>query len=780
MASQSSPLARVAAFVPEIVRALLETNPQPLVPPWSLSFEGAVVRVLVEGFAGLAETFAERAADGQRLMAQAVEGFFGERAAVVHAYGGSTVLMDGHGLLLLFPASASPEARFLAGRAALGACLQIRGSAGPGSRGRLGVRGPSIDVRIGAHLGPITLGAVGTDGWHFVLAGAALEQADAAALRARPGELMATDGLLGWVGTVRTEGTFHAGSASVIGLPPPDDRLEPVTAGLRGGSEELHSRLLDAVPAELREDRAEEAEPGAGRFERAAVLHVLVDGLGSESPEAIERLHELASRAQESCAGLEGRLDSAGIDSSQSWLSASFPERDGSAANVRAALHAALDLRRRLALPGLRGLHLSVGEGTVYRTAIGGPGRRQLGLIGPPVEAALRLAALAPVGQILVAEPLHELAGSLFEFERLRVRTTPGGQRAREGARRTQSRELLALARSLDPLRRASGEPPLVARDVELAMCESIVLEAEQGRGAALMLRGSRGSGKSRLLHAAARRAEESGLLVAQAAAAPAADPMDLAALRELLSALRAARAMGSDEAADAPAADGAALARQLVQEMREASDAAPLLLVLDDLHRASPLAQSLAQKMATRLGSLRVALLLAAEPEMPAEPGLELVELPPLEPEEVEELARHLREGRPLEPELVEPLTQHSGGNPLHVAELLHALELLPPVERTAEALASLPAELRALVHWRIERLEPSLRETLALASALELPAPLEALQAAHPEPATLSTHMGLLGARGFPLVLRGEAPVLVDFGEALHAEVLRALATV
>lgn len=822
MANQFTLLPRISPFLPEIVRALLDTSPQPMTPPWSLQFEGAVVRVLIDGFTGLVETFAERESDGERLMNQAVESYFGERVEVVHAYGGSTVLLDGHGMVLLFPSSASPEARFLAGRAALGACLLMRGQAGPG-RARPGSRGPSIESRMGVSFGEVTLGAAGTRAWHILVAGPGLDGADAAALQAQSGEVMATDSLLGWVGTVRTEGTFHRGMASITALPPPDDRLEPTAAGLRSGGDELAKRIMAAIAPEARSwaEAGDAAYPS--HLEPASVLHVGLDGLGIlGEAKAVEKLHIVVERTANLVEELGGQIEAAVLEDTQSWMYLSFGGTGTEEGRLRAALHAALELRRALRLPFIKGLRLGLASGTVFRTALGGPSRRHLAILGPPVEEASRLAALSVPGQILVDPESRERAGGLFEFEVHTVRTTAAGQKAREHMKRTQSREVQVLVRSLDPLRRAFTETPMVGRAVELALCESALLEAVAGRGSAFTLHGTRGSGRTTLLRELSSRAKGLGVSVIRIDCQPHSGPFDLTPLRDLLARLRGeepapparsattataisiaspASPIGPGGAggnqpghafAALPAAppgtpatpgtpaeqpDPRELARDLATELRLSVEHGPMLLVLEDLDRASPLARSLARKVGSLMSSLPIVLILSELPGTPVADGPEVIELTGLTPEEIEELAVHITDGRPLSAEVYQALAETTGGHPLHIAEALRALDLLPVDEQTPEALRSMPSDLHGLVSWRMDRLDPALRKTLELAASLELPAPLDALRAIHPEPARISEHLAKLAARGFPIPLSGQSAVTYNFAEPLHAEVVRAV---
>jgi predicted ATPase len=293
--------------------------------------------------------------------------------------------------------------------------------------------------------------------------------------------------------------------------------------------------------------------------------------------------------------------------------------------------------------------------------------------------------------------------------------------------------------------------------------------------------------GKTSLLHGAAAKSAEMQIPSVSIQCRPALDPLDLQPLEDLLAKL--SQAPEADQLLDEPAADpeptptekpdARELARRLGTELIRISGTNPLLLMLEDLHLASPLARNLARKMGAMLGSLPVVLLLAEEPSPdgaapPMEGPLELLELPPLEEEDVAELATHLREGRPLAPETLPLIAASSRGNPLHLAELLRALETLPSEQPLPEQLASLPSTLPELLLWRLERLEPELRATLQMAASLDLPAPLEALREIHPDSEALSEQLSRLTASGFPLALSGASTVLIDFAEPLHRELL------
>src|SRR5262249_18358639 len=156
---------------------------------------------------------------------------------------------------------------------------------------------------------------------------------------------------------------------------------------------------------------------------------------------AVEKLHIVVERTANLAKELGGQIEAAVLEDTQSWMYLSFSGAGTDEGRVRSALHAALELRRALRVPFLKGLRLGLASGIVFHTALGGPSRRHVAILGPPVEEATRLAALAFPGQILVDQESRDRAGGLFEFEVQTVRTTATGQKAREHMRRTQSRE---------------------------------------------------------------------------------------------------------------------------------------------------------------------------------------------------------------------------------------------------------------------------------------------------------------------------------------------------
>src|SRR5579863_2394082 len=81
---------------------------------------------------------------------------------------------------------------------------------------------------------------------------------------------------------------------------------------------------------------------------------------------------------------------------------------------------------------------------------------------------------------------------------------------------------------------------PFVGRKVETGRIEELLERTREGRGGALLLLGSAGIGKTRLLSEAKRSAAQAGYTVAAAACLPLVTPLPYEPILALLRALRA------------------------------------------------------------------------------------------------------------------------------------------------------------------------------------------------------------------------------------------------
>jgi DNA-binding CsgD family transcriptional regulator len=262
------------------------------------------------------------------------------------------------------------------------------------------------------------------------------------------------------------------------------------------------------------------------------------------------------------------------------------------------------------------------------------------------------------------------------------------------------------------------GPDLLLERDAELAAIEAAVDAARAGTGAALLIEGAAGIGKTRLLSCAAERAAAAGMTVLAARAAEYEDGYAWGVVRQLFEGEvrgeAGARAVAAPDArvpdARAPgdwlAGDAADLARLALAEgtrstaedessvlhglywlTADIAQRAPLLIAVDDLHWADRPSQRFIAHLARRLDGLGVLLAVTVrEPRagstqdkvltatLATQPGVRTVRPTALSVDACARLACAALGDAPAVP-FTTACVELTGGNPLLLRGLLTAL---------------------------------------------------------------------------------------------------------
>ena len=398
----------------------------------------------------------------------------------------------------------------------------------------------------------------------------------------------------------------------------------------------------------------------------------------------------------------------------------------------------ARDTHRARLLGALEGLADSAAAAGDHDTAIGWA--RRAVAIDPFAEDAARLlmTRLADAG---------DRGGALTAFARLRDRLARELQAAPSAATRELAESLRAmpdetpgrLTPAVSPTAaEARRGPALIGRDEELAQLEHVWAGAAAGMGgAAVLVAGEAGIGKSRLVAELAAAARAHGAIVATGTAPDVGDAPPFGVWAELLGMMLAATGPVPADAAWAQAltpllpqtaerAESGAvpdLARARLLEASAdvlewaATQHGPLLVVLEDLHAADPSSVELAAHAARRLAGLPVLLVLTRRPR-PARGdvaafeqalrgrgllGAELT-LAPLDAADIGALARVVA---PLGDQAIADVVAAADGNPLLATEAARALGRGEP---------SLPAGLRGAMRAASARLSEEARELVDL----------------------------------------------------------------
>ena len=231
----------------------------------------------------------------------------------------------------------------------------------------------------------------------------------------------------------------------------------------------------------------------------------------------------------------------------------------------------------------------------------------------------------------------------------------------------------------------------LVGRDDELALLDGLLREAARGRGAAVLIEGEPGIGKSALVHAAVTAAPDAGCQVFWGAgdelgtALPLLPFLDALQVREPSVNTRRNTIVGllrgeiaADRGADVPAT----LAEQLLALVAEESAVRPVVLVIDDLQWADPASVTLWGRLARTARQAPLLLIGTARPVPHRDDLLALrrlagdngrIQLTGLAEPAVADLVAVLAGGRP-DGSLLQ-LAEGAAGNPLYLTELVAAL---------------------------------------------------------------------------------------------------------
>jgi DNA-binding CsgD family transcriptional regulator len=278
----------------------------------------------------------------------------------------------------------------------------------------------------------------------------------------------------------------------------------------------------------------------------------------------------------------------------------------------------------------------------------------------------------------------------------------------------------------------------LVGRDLECLRIDSLLRQAREN-GAALVVTGERGMGKSSLLRMATRLAADDETATLSSGAVEFESQVEYAALHQLLMPHEAAFAAlhrRHDAAlrtclgmADGPPPRRSTVASAVIALLSSLSSETPILLVVDDLHWVDEASASVLTAIATHLEGMRVGFLGALRDGGRSffDPGgVPRLHLHPLSPEAAVELLDR-REPR-IPAGARSRLLWQAGGNPLALLQL--STPGSTAHRRTHVESASSP-RLRELLTPALENLPRSTRDFLLL-SALDTSGELRVILAA------------------------------------------------
>ena len=276
--------------------------------------------------------------------------------------------------------------------------------------------------------------------------------------------------------------------------------------------------------------------------------------------------------------------------------------------------------------------------------------------------------------------------------------------------------------------------PILVGRDDLLELADRRIAEVADGRGHALLISGPAGLGKTRLIRAIARKAQAVGFRYDGGMVSPADHQVPLASIRDFAAGIRGGEdfgTLGEDLLSIDGRGDGDALAaRRLIvlataQRILDAIDK-PTILVFEDLHWTDEVSLEVIGEIARRLAD-RPLLLIGGyrADEFPSgslhrewrarllnQRWAEEARLRPLTRDETAVATRLILGGElPAPSHVVDAVFERTNGIPLHIEELLAALDDDARADGRKIREASVPDTIGDAVLSRMSRLSEDAR---------------------------------------------------------------------
>lgn len=293
-----------------------------------------------------------------------------------------------------------------------------------------------------------------------------------------------------------------------------------------------------------------------------------------------------------------------------------------------------------------------------------------------------------------------------------------------------------------------SATSRLLQREAELARIDAALAASREGHGMALLVEGPPGIGKTALLDAARRRAEDAGMRVLAGRGTELESGYALGVVRQcLLPVVQAERRSGGARLFEGAAAlaapvvlDGAhenapttpfAILHGLYWLVSNVTVPRPVLLAIDDAQWADEASLRFLAFLVRRVESLPITLLVTSRAEgsegnenqlwqARTDPAMEVLQPRPLSEEAVAALlAQHSPE---VAPTFARACHRATGGNPFLLGQLLAALcsEEVPFTAAAAEHVRDVtPPEVARRVRALLARLDPA---TVALARAVAI----------------------------------------------------------
>lgn len=369
-----------------------------------------------------------------------------------------------------------------------------------------------------------------------------------------------------------------------------------------------------------------------------------------------------------------------------------------------------------------------------------------LAAFGLAAHLTARLEQLAGAGQVRISADTYSLVAGRIEAERMPAVSVKGI------AAPVETWRLLGIA-GVQPAPPPRGVgAPFIGRDDVLGLLRAMAAEARTGRGAAAVISGDPGSGKTRLCKEVldSLAADWSSAQVRGSSFPPSPpyrgvvdllracmtdDPSGSSNLEGWLDRQTAGFPGHADALRPLFLADNAAtpvpqfrqrqaqVAAAMTSILRRLAHERPLIVLVDDLQWIDPVSNQVFAALAQHIRDIPMVLLATARIDgLPAairEVGPKLITLPPFSAEETARFLNAVTDTEPLAAAAKERLFRLTGGNALFLEELIKAQAITSLSSDPGTAVA-MPSRVQDLLAMRVDRLSVPAKAMLQAAAVL------------------------------------------------------------
>lgn len=756
----------------------------------------------VSGFTTLAERLAARGPDGVEALSRLVNRWFGAMVDVIEAHGGDIIRFAGDAPIAAFPAEDSGTGLRDAVRRAVACGRALRNTMRD-----LRSADADVNIRVGIGAGDVTMVIAGgiAGRWEFVLGGSPIAQMADAERRAAPGELV-----------LSTEAETVAGHA-----PSPAPDLEPLAAP---PIDDVVARPF--VPRSVLHFIDADQAAWTAELRHVTVLFLGIRGIDLDAPAGAMRVHDVLGYLQTAVFEQGGNIsqflvDDKGLTLVASWGASGHRHEDDAVRAVRAALagHSALAGAGVTARGGLA-------SGRVFCGWRGNERRREYALIGATVNRAARLMMVTDDDLRCDADTARTGAAA-GQYEDTGLLALKGSPHPTQTFRPTGVAESAGSGHGrIAP--ESPDAPEMIGRQAEREVLAAALAALHNGVSMTVVIRGDAGMGKSTLIANFLGMARRDQTAVAFGSVESASSSGPYVPWRTILSTLLGFdRVTGTDarttalltfldrlpdvrdfapllaEVVGLPLAD-TDLTGHIVQQARvektrdlvvellqRAASAAPLVVILDNIHWMDSLSVALARAAQRRVSPILLVLVTRPFGTEPPADVAELfaaadrvLDLSRLGPDDVRLLICRRLGVTHVPDELTVIVEQKAAGYPLFVGELVSSLRDAGVIHTSGSACVltdngarlrshRFPDSVQGAIADRLDRMSAAEQLTMKVASAVGAPFDVETLAVVHPmrpEREELDRLLAALIGRGF-LVPRDGTDY--DFGHAVMQDV-------